>query len=287
MDPAARLHADVAALAGGIGPRHPAHPGSLDRAAAHIAQRLADAGLAVRREAFAAQGHDWCNLVAEIPGAAPIVLVAAHYDTVAGSPGADDNASGIAVLLEMARRAAADPIPCTLRLLATANEEGMRLDRAAGGSAHHVRTAAAGIRAALVLDCLGCCDIPAGGQAWPAWWMPWIHGRRGDFLCLQALWRDRVLARACAAAARAAAPLPVRGCWWPGQTWQMMGDQEVFAAAGIPTLALTDTDRLRNPRYHRPGDRPETVDPRTLAAAADAAWVLLRCMAGKAARDFR
>jgi hypothetical protein len=94
----------------------------------------------------------------------------------------------------------------------------------------------------------------------------------------QAAWRDRALARRAATAAGCASRLPVRGCWWPGQTWQLMGDQESFWRAGIPVVALTDTDRFRNPRFHRVGDRPETIDLDGLAQAVEAAGAVLAAL---------
>jgi hypothetical protein len=276
-DPA-RLHADVVHLAQTIGPRHPGLPGTLETAATWIAQRFAGLGLAVRDEPFAIPGAQLRNVVAELSGPDPL-LVGAHYDSVpdvAGAPGADDNASGVAVLLDLAARAVADQPARGLRFVAFANEEGMRWGRERGGSWHHAATAPRPA-AALILDSLGCYDRRPGSQRWPAWWMPLVHGSRGDFLCVQAAWRDRRLARLARSAARSA-DLPVRGCWWPGQTWQLMGDQESFAHHGIPVIALTDTDRFRNPRFHRPSDRPDSIDPEDLGRAAEAAWAVLRAI---------
>ncbi|MBN8527452.1 MAG: M28 family peptidase, partial [Planctomycetes bacterium] len=170
----------------------------------------------------------------------------------------------------------------TIRFIAFANEEGMRWGREQGGSWWHAaaaRSAGEDLRAALILDSLACYDGRPGSQAWPAWWMPWVHGRRGDFLCVQAAWRDRALARRCAAAARIGG-LPVRGCWWPGQTWQLMGDQESFTQHGIPAIALTDTDRFRNPRFHSPSDTPASLDWLGLGRAVEAASAVLDLLEG-------
>lgn len=275
---AARLLADVEHLAGRIGPRHPGRPEALAAAAAWIAERLAASGLAVR--CLPAAGGD--IVLAELPGPDPPLLAGAHYDTVPDvpdAPGADDNASGVAVLLELARRAAAAPLARGLRIACFANEEAMRWDRRAGGSWQYAARLAPGeLAAALILDSVGYFDRRRGSQHWPAWWMGWWYGTRGDFLCLQAAWRDRALARRCLRAARGCG-LPVRGCWWPGQSWQLMGDQESFVAHGVPTLALTDTDRFRNPHFHRASDRPERLDPAGLAAAAEAAWAVLVTLA--------
>lgn len=281
MSEAAQLRSDVERLADAIGPRHPGLPRALHAAADHIGDRLAGLGLVPRHEEVAVDGGRMWNVIADLRGPEPgIVVAGAHYDSVpdvVGAPGADDNASGVAALLALAGRRVGRPIHRTIRFAFFANEEGMRFGRERGGSWRHVaaaRAAGEDLRAALILDSLGCYDGRAGSQTWPAWWMPWVHGRRGDFLCVQAAWRDRRLARRCAAAARGHG-LPVRGCWWPGQDWQLMGDQESFHAHGVPVVALTDTDRFRNPRFHRAGDRPETLDYVALAHATAAAAAVL------------
>ncbi len=272
----ASLRADVEHLAGTIGPRHPGRPEGLAAAADWLVTRLAAIGLTPRREAVAGMA----NVIAEVPGRGPgSILLGAHYDSVpdvTDAPGADDNASGVAVLLDLAARLVREPPACSVRLALFVNEEDMRWGRERGGSWQHASRLQPGeLRAALILDALGWYDPRPGAQAWPAWWMPWIHGTRGDFLCVQAAWRDRRLARICTRAA-AGHGLPVRGCWWPGQTWQMMGDQESFQHHGVPVITLTDTDRFRNPRFHTAGDRPETIDYVGLAKAADAAWAVLK-----------
>ena len=270
------LQSDVEHLAGTIGPRHPGRPAALAAAADWLGVRLADAGLVPRHESVAGM-H---NIISEVRGPQPgTILLGAHYDSVpdvADAPGADDNASGVAVVLDLAARLAIQPLACTIRIALFVNEEGMRWGRERGGSWHHASRLQPGeLRAALILDALGWYDRRPSTQAWPSWWMPWIHGTRGDFLCVQAAWRDRALARICVRSA-VGHGLPVRGCWWPRQTWQMMGDQESFHHHGIPVITLTDTDRFRNPRFHTAGDRPEAIDYDGLAKAAEASWAVLQ-----------
>jgi hypothetical protein len=185
------LRADVEHLAGAIGPRHPGRPEALAAAADWLETRLAASGLTPRREPFGAM----CNILAEVRGTQPgTVLLGAHYDSVpdvADAPGADDNASGVAALLALAARLVAEPPACTVRIALFANEEGMRWGRERGGSWHHAcRLRPGELRAALILDALGCYDARPGSQAWPAWWMPYAHGTRGDFLCVQAAWKS-------------------------------------------------------------------------------------------------
>lgn len=282
MSEAELLRADVERLAGEIGPRHPGRPEALAATADHIGSRLAGLGLIPRHEPFVVDGVPMFNLIADLRGPEPgVIVIGAHYDSVpdvADAPGADDNASGVAVLLALAARCVGQPMRRTLRFVAFANEEGMRWGRERGGSWQHVsaaREAGEDVRVALILDGLGCYDQRPGSQAWPSWWMPWVHGSRGDFLCIQAGWRDRQLARRCLTVARRVARLPVHGCWWPGQTWQLMGDQESFHHHGIPVITLSDTDRFRNPHFHRAGDRADRIDYAGLSRATEAAAAVL------------
>jgi len=276
-----QLRCDVERLAAEIGPRHPGRPEALEAAADYIASRFAGLGLIPRFHGFIVDGVRMNNVVAELRGPDPgVVVVGAHYDSVADGPGADDNASGVAVLLALAARRLAMVNGCSIRFVAFANEEGMRWGRERGGSWQFVqamRAEAEDVRASLILDSLAYYDGRSGSQAWPVWWMPWVHGRRGDFICVQAAWRDRALARRCAMAAQAGG-LPIRGCWWPMQDWQFMGDQESFFRHGIPVVTLTDTDRFRNPGFHRPTDQVDRLDFGALDMAIDAAAAVLAAM---------
>ncbi len=121
-----RLRRHVARLAGLIGPRHLGRPRALAAAAAYIERELVGAGYAVQRQAYAIGKHTVWNLCAELPGSArpeEIVILGAHYDTVPESPGADDNASAVAVLLEAARLLRGHPTARTVRFIAFTCEE--------------------------------------------------------------------------------------------------------------------------------------------------------------------
>ena len=168
----ARLRAHVAALAGTIGERHIFRPRTLDAAADYVEAEWRDQGYAPGREAFAAGGATCANIVATLPGrgrsADEVLLVGAHYDTVRGSPGADDNASGVAGLLELSRAVAAGPAPAlTVRFVAFANKEPPFFLTGQQGSAVHAAAARArGERIALMvsLEMLGFYDDRPGSQ---------------------------------------------------------------------------------------------------------------------------
>ena len=272
----ARLRAHVAALAGTIGERHVLRPRALAAAADYVAGRWRDQGYAPERETFPAGGTTCANVVATLPGrgraADQVLLVGAHYDTVRGSPGADDNASGVAGLLELSRAlAAATPAPAlTVRLVAFANEEPpfSGTDRQ-GSAVHAAAVRARGERVALMvsLEMLGFYDDRPGSQRYPPPF-GWLYPDRGDFLGLVGDLRSRGAMRRAAAAFRAASALPLETCATfrrvPGVGWS---DHAPFWREGYRAFMATDTAFHRNPWYHTAGDTPGTLDYPRVAAA--------------------
>lgn len=260
------------------GPRHAwAAPAHLAAVADDLSGELADAGLSVERQAVQLHGATADNVVAERRGAEPerVILVGAHYDTVAGSPGADDNASGLAALLATARAAARLPTRATIRVVAFAFEE-----QGLVGSARYVESLGAEgrrrVEVALILDMIayrshapGSQRSPPGSSLLSARPLPTV----GDFL--GGMWlsdtpSDVVLSLR---GARVYAP-GLRAEWLevPRLATRiapdlLRSDHAPFWGARIPAVLLGDTANFRNPHYHGPGDTPETLDPGFAASA--------------------
>ncbi len=229
----AHLRRHVETLAGAIGERNVFRPGALRDAAAYVEDEWRAQGYAPQREAFAAGGTTCANIHATLPGrgraADEVLLVGAHYDTVRGSPEADDNASGVAGLLELSRALAAGPAPArTVRFVAFTNEEPPFFLTGRQGSAVHAAAARArGERIALMvsLEMLGFYDDRPGSQRYPPLFRR-FYPDRGDFLGFVADFRSRrVMRRAAAAFRRSGCGLPLATCatfrWvpgWPGAT---------------------------------------------------------------------
>lgn len=120
------LFRHVDRLAGLIGPRHLGLPRALNAAAELVEREFFDAGYVVERQTYSVRGQDVANIVAELPGGSrkdEIVVVGAHYDTVSTTPGADDNASAVAVLVEIARQMRSLRPKRTVRFVSFACEE--------------------------------------------------------------------------------------------------------------------------------------------------------------------
>ena len=265
------LRAHVEALAGTIGERHVFRPHALAAAADYIDAAWRAQGYVPERETFTANGVGCANLVITRPGPVDeILLIGAHYDTVRGSPGADDNASGVAGLLELSHAFTAVTPSVTVRLVAFTNEEPPFFFTRQQGSVVHARAARArGERIALMvsLEMLGYYDDRPGSQHYPPLFR-WFYPDRGDFLGFVGDLRSRAAMRKAAAAFRAAGDLPLETCatlrWIPGVG---SSDHAPFWRQGYRAFMATDTAYHRNPHYHTAGDVPGTLDYGRFAAA--------------------
>ena len=282
----ARLEAAVRRLAV---PRHPvASPRALEEAERFVAKQLEACGLPVERQAFDWRGKQHHNVVATLAGtdpARPWVVVGAHFDSVARSPGADDNASGVAALVEIARLIARRPE----RPAATMQFVGFNLEEIQDtllhfkvGSKFYVdRLQAQGRRVAgaLVLEMVGYTGkrqvVPAAVQLVKR--VP----KTGTFLAAVGDGNSDVLLQAMELAARGVIELvslavPLKG-WLVPDTRR--SDNARFWDAGYPALMVTDTADLRNPHYHQVTDTPDTLNYEFMAQATE---VVARCAWGLA-----
>jgi len=277
-DPAitGRLRRDVVALCS-IGDRHTFLPASLEAAASLIESELAAAGHRVERQSFDVPDDETRahNLIVEIRGAerpAEIVVIGAHYDTVSGTAGADDNASGVAALLALARRFSGTARARTLRFVAFANEEPPHFQTSAMGSLQYARRCherGENIVAMLSLEAIGYYDDHPGSQQYPAL-LGAFYPDRGNFIAFASNLSSRSLASRCVSAFRARTPFPVQTASLPeavqGIGWS---DQWSFWQFGWPAVMITDTAPFRNPHYHEAGDTPDTLDYERLAMVVD------------------
>lgn len=269
-----RLRAHVEHLAGRIGPRCMGAPDGWRAAVRHVRGQLAEAAGEVEAEPFIVGEQTAENLIVHWPGGdptLPILIVGAHYDTVPASPGADDNASAVAALIEMARALASLKPRRSLRLIAFANEEHPHGRRGSMGSQAHAR----GCRQRrervemIALEMLGYYDASAK-QRYP---FP-LHLARGtllpraaDFLGMVSNLRSAWLLRRFAHHFRRAEAFPLVACPLPHVTRLIArSDHGPFWKAGYRAMMVTDTSFLRNPHYHQPSDRPDTLDYEALAA---------------------
>jgi Zn-dependent M28 family amino/carboxypeptidase len=268
-----RLHVDR--LAGLIGPRTLARPKTIEATLGYIAGQWQSMGYTVQRETYDALGSVATNLIVETPGsrrASEVVLLGAHYDTVPTTPGADDNASAVAVLLEVSRLLRAHVGHRTIRYVAFACEEPPYFNLDAMGSQHHAREARRrgdNIIGMLCLEMVGYYTTGVGSQAIPPLIPRWLHGlfpKRGDFLAAVGNLRSWGLSWSFRRGfKRAARRMPLFSICLPERIPEIrLSDNSSFWDQGYPALMLTDTSFLRNPHYHMASDTPETLDYRRM-----------------------
>jgi Zn-dependent M28 family amino/carboxypeptidase len=259
------LRHDVEHLATNIGERRVGRTDKLDEAASWIERELVAAGWEAHRQDYQVGDVRCSNIVAEVAGRTlpqEIVVVGAHYDSERHTPGADDNASGVAALLSIARRPPVAP-DRTLRLVAFTNEEEPWFLEGKMGSmvaARASRDAGEDVVAMLSLESLGFYSDAPGSQHYP-FPLSLFYPKRGDFVAFVANPSSKALLRKAGAAFRAEATIPSEGAMLPasieGVSWS---DHAPYWQAGYPALMLTDTAPLRNPNYHQPTDTPDTLD---------------------------
>ena len=222
------------------------------------------------------------NVFADRRGTTPtsgVIVVAAHYDTVEGSPGADDNASGVALVLELARLFAEQPTAMDVRFIFFDGEEqNMQGSKAFAMDADRLKN----VRYVLVLEMLGTtCDTPHC-QEWPEGTPDWMKPEKENFIAAVSLLEKTALSRALVLAQTPesppviAIPVPEQGLNWPHTR---RSDHSVFWDRNIEAVMLTDTGDFRNPRYHSAADTADTIDWAYLSGAAGIAHTAVRHLA--------
>ena len=208
-----------------------------------------------------------------------IVVIGAHYDTAGGLPGANDNASGVAATLELARQFAHEPQARGVRWVFFVNEEPPYFQTPAMGSyvyAKRCHERKEKITAMLSLETMGYYSDEPGTQAYPIGFHPG-YPDRGDFLGFVANFRSAPLLRRALKSFRAATSLPAAGAAAPaaipGIGWS---DHWSFWQFGYPALMLTDTAPYRYPYYHGAEDTPEKLDYERLARAVSGISAIIR-----------
>ena len=262
-----RLRTHVRVLATDIGERNLPHLDRLERARDYVAEQFRLGGHAPSLQSYSHRGETFHNVEAVLDGSASpneSIVVGAHYDSVEGSPGANDNASGVATLLELARSLANRPQPMTVRFVAFANEEPPYFNTGEGmGSVEYVKRLddpGRRVRAMLSLETVGYYDERPGSQRYPTL-VGLFYPDRGDFIGFVGNWGSRRVLRTVLDTFRAATTLPSEGAtlpaFVPGVAWS---DHRSFWDAGVPAVMVTDTAPFRDPYYHTPRDTPERLD---------------------------
>lgn len=278
------LRRDVVVLAARIGCRDmECQPEKLKAAADFIQLALIDAGLKTTRQPFIVGTTTVYNIEAELPGsnASEIVVIGAHYDAEHGSPGADDNASGVAALLALARACSNAAPARTLRFLAFVNEEWPYFRTANMGSrvyAAQCRARKENVVAMLSLEMLGYYSDKKDSQSYP---FPFglFYPHTADYIGFVGNFGSRPLVQQAIGAFRATAKFPSEGV---AISFPIAGlsDHSSFWHEGYPGVMVTDTSFLRYEEYHTDHDLPGSLDFDRMARVVDGLGAVVRTIAG-------
>ena len=261
---AENLRKHVSELAGKIGERNYLMMPALQRARDYIEARLAGTGLAVEKRPYRVQGMDFENVVGTLPGrSAETLVVGAHYDTVPGSPGADDNASGVAALLELARMFGGKPGKLTVRFVGFVNEEMpffLSPDRGSRIYARECRQAGDRVTGMISLEMVGYFRDEPGSQRYP-FPLSFFYPSVANFIGVVGNFRSRALVRSLTRAFKTAGSIPVESvAAFQGIRGVGLSDHASFWEQGWPAAMITDTSFFRTPHYHQESDTPDTLD---------------------------
>ncbi|MFT3782360.1 MAG: M20/M25/M40 family metallo-hydrolase [Nibricoccus sp.] len=271
-----QLRSDVAMLAETIGPRSLVNPDALKTTADYIVQRLESSGWTVRRLPYMVGLASCENIEVEKRGSTlpeKIVVIGAHYDTVTQTPGADDNASGVAALLALAESFASATPSRTLRFVAFVNEEPPYFQTDQMGSRVYARRCKANgdkVVAMLALESMGLFRDEKKSQHYP-FPLSLFYPSRGNFLAIVGNTDSKALVRRVKATIERSGTIPVESASLPGSL-QGVGwsDHWSFWQEGYPAVMVTDTAPFRNQHYHKRTDTAATLDYVRLGAAVQA-----------------
>ena len=265
------LQRHVQVLAGDIGERSVWNYPGLCAAVDYLKGTFTDLGYQALEQSFSAEKAEVKNIEVELPGKSKndeIVIIGAHYDSCLGTTGANDNGSGVAALLEIARLVREQNFDRCLRLVAFVNEEPPFFQTKEMGSyvyAQRCRERSENITAMISLETIGYYSNDEHSQNYP---LPLglVYPKTGNFIGFAGNLESKHLVRRAIASFRKHTKFPSQGVaaagWLPGIGWS---DQWAFWKVGYPAIMVTDTAPYRYPYYHTAADTPEKIDYKSTA----------------------
>ena len=280
------LKAHVRMLSETFRPRDYKHPENLDRAAGYIRGEFEQSVATVSEQAFEMDGKIYRNVIASFgPDTKERIVVGAHYDAFGELPAADDNASGVAGLIELAYLLTNTTLPLRMELVAFTLEEPKTVDgdglfRTVGGSAVHaesLRRQGVSVRLMLSLEMIGYFSDEKNSQGYPSPILRLFYPSQGNFLMVVGRLQDGQLVRRIKGSMRSASLLPVYSINAPasmeGIDWS---DHYSYWKQGFPALMITDTALNRNREYHKAGETPDRLNYERIAMVTQAVYAAIR-----------
>lgn len=281
MVSAEKLRAHVVMLSQTFHPRDWSHPENMARCADYIAQHFTNAGAVVESQVIDFHGKTYRNVIGLFrAGQGPRVIVGAHYDSCGTTPGADDNASGVAALIELAYLLGKAPLPYEVELVAYANEEPPFFRTEHMGSAVHAKSVAGQqIKGVIVFEMVGYFQDAPGSQGFPSALLQMWYPSRGNFIGVvgpsnQGGWIKRVKV-----GMKGATDLPVYSIRAPSAIPGIdLSDHASYWPYNINAVMVTDTSFYRNEAYHTSEDTADRLDYVRMSKVVVAVSAALRAL---------
>lgn len=284
----ADLEGHVRKLAIDFFPRNDQHPEKLNATADYILDQFKNAGARVEVQRFAiatatSQDAWFRNLSGHYgPETGPRIVIGAHYDVYDDLPGADDNASGVAGLIELAKLFEQHPPSMHVELVSYPLEEPPYYASDLMGSAFHARAlkkAKVEVKLMVCLEMLGYFTDKPSSQRFPINFLRLYYPSRGNFIAIASSFEYRKEALAMKKAMRGATPLPVESINAPSSLPGIdFSDHRNYWAVGYPAVMITDTSFYRNANYHKESDTPDTLDYEKMSQVVVGVFEAIRTM---------
>jgi len=265
-----RLRQDVQTLTAMVPPRNANNVASLDTSAGYILEEFRKTGGRVEIQRFTQDGKEYKNVICSFgPEAGERIIVGAHYDVKGDQPGADDNASGVAGLLELSRLVQALKTELTYRIdfVAFTLEEGQFSKHPFArhyGSYIHARSLAQtgiSVRAMICLEMIGYFTDRPNSQQYPVFFMRWFYPDKGNFIAVVGKWGQGSLIKNVKRLLAARSQVPVESLtaisFLPGVSFS---DHQSYWKFDYPAVMITDSAFYRNKNYHKSSDTADTLD---------------------------
>jgi Zn-dependent M28 family amino/carboxypeptidase len=279
-----RLQRDVEMLARTFGPRSFPDTQKLNVVAEYIRQQFNASGAATSEQTFVVSGKEYKNVIAHFgPESGERIVVGAHYDSYGDKPGADDNASGVAGLLELARLLGTQKLPMAVELVAYTLEEPPLFRTPLMGSAVHAKSLKAKqikVRAMICLEMIGYFSDESGSQDYPVPGMSLFYPERGNYIAVVGSFGNFGLVRKVKRLMAEGSALPVRSTNAPRSLPGIdFSDHASYWDSGYPAVMITDTAFYRNKNYHQHTDLADTLDYKRMAMVVDQVYAAVMGLA--------
>ncbi|HKL17639.1 MAG TPA: M28 family peptidase [Halalkalibaculum sp.] len=284
---ARRLKEYVTTLSQDLAPRDAGHPENLDRAASFIGKQFEKYSQRVEDQPFRADYLSVRNVSAFFgPKTGERIVIGAHYDVAGPYPGADDNASGVSGLLELARLLADDELSMQVELVSYPLEEPPYFYTRNMGSfvhANSLKEKGIKVKAMLALEMIGYFSDESDSQQYPLFLLRPFYPSKGNFIAVVGKMFQRKIVKTVREAMRDATPLPVESINAPRLLPGIaLSDHLNYWWAGYQAAMITDTAFYRNPNYHTALDTPDTLDYERMARVVDGVRAAIPALAATA-----